>query len=206
MAKKKRRTSRAKKRPLARKQSKRTAKKSTKTGRTRAQRPAAALKNRYSEEYRRSVAEHSILHGIHAAAKKFGVSAPSVTNWRKALGITRATKRAAQAGKQVKISRTARTIRGEGRGYSEQYRREVADYSIINGIQRAAKQYQVSAPSVTSWRKNFGITRASKAKAIASISSSATSGSPRIAKGEVREVRKKLDGAFRALDRLLGKL
>jgi transposase-like protein len=166
-------------------------------------RRTAGGRNRYSEEVRREVAEFSILNGIHAAAKKFGVSPPSVTNWRKSLGISRATKRAAQGKLAPAGSRGAAAVRA-GRGYSEDFRREVADYSIVNGIQNAAKKFKISPPSVTNWRRAFGITRAQKRQALASIAS--TPAAARVPAGDLRDVRKKLDSAFRALDRLLAKL
>jgi transposase len=163
---------------------------------------------------RKKVAEFSILHGIHAAAEKFGVSAPSVTNWRKAYGITRETKKAAKTGRRVKLATPTRSTGSAGRtGYPEEFRREVADFSILHGIQQAAQRFNVSAPSVTNWRRAFGITRAHKREALASVTRTASGtrrgpagGGVSLPKGELRQVRKQLDQAFRALDRLLAKL
>lgn len=161
----------------------------------------------YSEDMRREVAEYSILHGIHAAAKKYSVSAPSVTNWRKAYGITRATKQAAQAGKKPRVAASPKRS-GAGRvGYPEPLRREIAEYSIVHGIQAAAKAYSVSAPSVTNWRKAFGITRADKVAALArGAAPAAAPAKSRFTKSEVQRVRKHFDQAFRSLDQLLAKL
>ena len=160
----------------------------------------------YSEEMRREVAEYSILHGIHAAAKKYSVSAPSVTNWRKAYGITRATKRAAQSGRKPRVAAKPQRS-GAGRvGYPESLRREVAEYSIVHGIQAAAKQYSVSAPSVTNWRKTFGITRADKVAALSRAANAPSGGASRFKKGDVEKVRKHFEQAFRSLDQLLAKL
>jgi transposase len=163
----------------------------------------AGSRTRYSEKVRREVADFSILNGIHAAAKKYGVSAPSVTNWRKSFGINRATKRAAQ-GKNGAAAAPRAAGERRGRGYTPDFRREVADYSIVNGIQSAAKKFKISAPSVTNWRRALGITRADKRKALDSISAARPAN--RVPAGDLRDVRKKLDGAFRALDRLLAKL
>ena len=162
-------------------------------------------RKRYSEEQRREVAEYSIVHGIHAAAKKFGVSAPSVTNWRKAYGITRATKRKALSGHTVQLKAPAGRRSSGGRaGYPEELRREVADYSILHGIQAAAKKYKVSAPSVTNWRRQFGINRSTKAQALAAVDEVSTTTS--LPKSEIRQVRRQLEQAFRAIDDLLSKL
>ena len=197
----------AKKKVTKKKAAKKTTskKRTSKKGATR--KKSAAGRVRYSAETQREVAEYSILHGIHAAAKKFGVSAPSVTNWRKAFGINRDTKRAAQSGKRVQLATPRASSGSAGRaGYPEDFRREVADYSILHGIQQAAKKFKVSAPSVTNWRRSFGITRAHKREALASVSHAAPAVSASLPKGEVRQVRKQLDQAFRSLDRLLAKL
>lgn len=203
----KRKTSKRKK--VARKTSrKKTTKKAAKKSVKKSTKKASGGRPRYSESKRREVAEYSIVNGIHAAAKKYGVSAPSVTNWRRALGITRDTKKAALAGRTPKISAKPIAKKAAGRrGYDNAFRREVADYSILNGIQNAAKQYKVSAPSVTNWRREFGITRASRKKALASIGKgTAQRASAAVPTKEVRAVRSQLDKAFRALDDLLAKL
>jgi len=159
----------------------------------------------YDVAFRQKVAEHSILHGIHAAAKEFGVSAPSVTTWRKAFGINRRTKKAAQAGRKVALAPAASSGDREGRGYSESFRREVAEYSILSGIQSAAKKYKVSSPSVTNWRKAFGITRQSKRNALAKVSQGGAVASP-LAPAERRELRKRFGELLRACERVIAKL
>jgi transposase-like protein len=160
---------------------------------------------RYDVGFRQRVAEHSILHGIHAAAKEFGVSPPSVTTWRKAFGINRQTKKAAQAGRKIALAPAAAAGGRERRGYGEDFRREVADYSILNGIQSAARHYKVSMPSVTNWRKAFGITRKSKQNALASVSTGRIAAPP-LAKGDRRELQKRFQEFVRAFDRVLAKL
>lgn len=174
-------------------------------GANRSRGAAGKKRNRYDASYRQQVAEHSILHGIHAAAKKFGVSAPSVTTWRKYFGISRKTKKAMQAGKPVSISAPAASAGRQGRGYSADFRREVAEYSILNGIQHAAKKFKVSSPSVTNWRKSFGIDRRRKEQALAAASTGAAA-APRLGKAEKRDLKKHFDAFVKAFDRLIEKI
>ncbi len=55
--------------------------------------------------------------------------------------------------------------RGARPKYSESFRHKVVKYSIKNGIARAADRFEVSTPSVTNWRKLYGVTRKTKIQA-----------------------------------------
>lgn len=156
----------------------------------------------YTEDERREIAEFSITNGIHATAEKFGVSTPSVTNWRRAYGITRETKKRALSGQPVYLAEAGEAA--SGRGYSEAFRRDVAEYSILHGIQAAAEKFSVSAPSVTNWRRKFGINRGTKAAAIAAVAEGPSPAG--IRKSEIRALRRQFEQALDSLDRLLAKL
>ncbi|MDE0961229.1 MAG: hypothetical protein OSB09_10650 [Planctomycetota bacterium] len=106
-------------------------------------------------------------NGIVNAAEKFGVSTPSVTNWRRTYGVTRETKVNANKGGAVKIS--AKPIPAAqrittARRFTGAFRKEVAEFSISEGVARTAQRFGVSTPSVTNWRREFGINRQSRQK------------------------------------------
>ena len=119
----------------------------------------------YSEAFRRKVVQFSVKNGIVTAAEKFAVSTPSVTNWRKLYGVSRETKVAAIEGKGVKIAKKPlpKSQRvSTGRKFSPTFRKEVAEFSISEGVARTAGRFGVSTPSVTNWRREFGINRQSR--------------------------------------------
>jgi transposase-like protein len=119
----------------------------------------------YSEAFRRKVVQFSVKNGIVTAAEKFAVSTPSVTNWRKLYGVSRQTKVAAIEGRGVKIAKKPlpKSQRvSTGRKFSPTFRKEVAEFSISEGVARTADRFGVSTPSVTNWRREFGINRQSR--------------------------------------------
>ena len=119
----------------------------------------------YSDAFRRKVVQFSVKNGIVTAAEKYSVSTPSVTNWRKLYGVSRETKVAAIAGKGVKIAKKPLPKNQRvttGRKFSPTFRKEVAEFSISEGVARTADRFGVSTPSVTNWRREFGITRQSR--------------------------------------------
>ncbi|MBT7105177.1 MAG: hypothetical protein HN940_12885 [Planctomycetes bacterium] len=119
----------------------------------------------YSDAFRRKVVQFSVINGIVTAAEKYSVSTPSVTNWRKLYGVSRQTKVAAIEGRAVKIAKTPlpKSQRvATGRKFSPTFRKEVAEFSISEGVARTADRFGVSTPSVTNWRREFGITRQSR--------------------------------------------
>ncbi|MDE0958442.1 MAG: hypothetical protein OSB12_07385 [Planctomycetota bacterium] len=121
----------------------------------------------YSEAFRRKVVQFSVINGIVTAAEKFAVSTPSVTNWRKLYGVSRETKVAAIGGRRVKIAKKPLPKSQRvttGRKFSPTFRKEVAEFSISEGVARTADRFGVSTPSVTNWRREFGITRQSRQK------------------------------------------
>jgi hypothetical protein len=165
----------------------------------RSRKPAAKKRGRKRSG---SPSRRTYTHGIHATAEKFGVSTPSVTNWRRAYGITRETKKRALSGQPVFLADAGEAA--SGRGYSEAFRRDVAEYSILHGIQAAAEKFSVSAPSVTNWRRKFGINRGTKAAAIAAVAEGPSPAG--IRKSEIRALRRQFEQALDSLDRLLAKL
>ncbi|HIA27920.1 MAG TPA: hypothetical protein EYN79_07350 [Planctomycetes bacterium] len=172
----------------------------------RSSRKVSTLNTRsYTPEFRRKVAEYSLVHGISRASDKFGVSTPSVTNWRRSYGINREMKKKILAGKRVKVPVKPVTVRRSAEGrprYSDQLRREVAEYSVLQGIQGAAVRYQVSAPSVTNWRREFGITRQTK-KDLVKKMPGGVAGGGNASQKKLRQLRKQTLRALETIDALL---
>ena len=96
-----------------------------------------------------------------AVGEKFSVSTPSVTNWRKDFGVTRATKEAAVSGKKVVLPEKplSKPVPAGRKNYPDAFREEVARFSALEGIEKTALRFGVSSPSVTNWRREFGINR-----------------------------------------------
>ncbi len=140
-------------------------KKSRSTANKSVNKKVASSRPQYSEAFRRKVVQFSVKNGIVTAAEKFEVSTPSVTNWRKLYGVSRETKVAAIEGKGVKIAKKPlpKSQRvSTGRKFSPTFRKEVAEFSISEGVARTAGRFGVSTPSVTNWRREFGINRQSR--------------------------------------------
>ncbi len=157
----------------------------------------------YPPEFRRKVAEYSLKHGISRASEKFGVSTPSVTNWRRSYGINREMKQKMLAGKTVRVPRNPKKVisgNSDRPRYSEQLRMEIAEYSILHGIQGAAVRYGVSSPSVTNWRREFGINRKTKKDRIKMMPSGV---SQRISEKDLRRIRNQTRKALETIDALL---
>lgn len=157
----------------------------------------------YPPEFRRKVAEYSLKHGIARASEKFGVSTPSVTNWRRSYGINREMKKKVLAGKSVKVPKNPKKVTRSSSDrprYSEQLRREIADYSVLHGIQGAAARYGVSSPSVTNWRREFGINRQTKKDRAKMVSNGVPQ---RVLEKDLRRIRNQTQKALEAIDSLL---
>ncbi len=104
---------------------------------------------------------HSVKSSIHQAAKEFGVSVPSVTNWRKQMGVTKDTElvRGKLPEKPAQTDESEPTVAI----YPESLRKAVVKYSVKHGVHGAAETFDVSPASVTNWRRELGVTRADKA-------------------------------------------
>ncbi|HIG04744.1 MAG TPA: hypothetical protein EYQ08_03305 [Planctomycetes bacterium] len=149
----------------------------------------------YSEVFRRKVVQFSVKNGIVTAADKFAVSTPSVTNWRKLYGVSRETKVAAIGGMRVKIAKKPLPKSQRvttGRQFSPTFRKEVAEFSIREGVARTADRFGVSTPSVTNWRREFGINRQSRQEWLKENSKNGAQRKGTPSRRELEALRKKL--------------
>ena len=167
-----------------------------------------ARKKSYTDAFRRKVVTYSVKNGIIAAAEKFSVSTPSVTNWRKDFGVTRATKEAAAAGEKVvlpekPVSKPAPSGR---KNYPETFREEVARFSALEGVEKTAIRFGVSAPSVTNWRREFGINRQTREKILKEQQKLGISSERGLGKKEILKVRRQVERSLELLDSLLQKM
>ena len=169
--------------------------------------PRRGARPKYSDSFRHKVVSYSIKNGIARAAARFEVSTPSVTNWRKLYGVTRTTKARAEDGQKITLPKhpIPKKERGStGRKYSAQFRREVAEFSILEGVVSTAQRFGVSTPSVTNWRREFGINRSTKAKrARKNMQGNSTGrGMTRL---QINAIKKKLVQSLRLIDQWIEK-
>ncbi len=178
------------------------------TSRSRAKKPTSRVASRrgarpnYSESFRRKVVKFSIKNGIARAAARFEVSTPSVTNWRKLYGVTRKTKARAQIGQKISLPKQPipkKERATTGRKYSPQFRREVAEFSILEGVVSTAMRFGVSTPSVTNWRREFGITRSTRAKRTRNGLPGKSTGSG-LTRQQVKAIKKNLVQALQCIE------
>ncbi len=164
---------------------------------------------KYSDAFRRKVVTYSVRNGIAQAADKFEVSTPSVTNWRKSYGVTRATRSSALNGEKIQIRKTPLKKSNDSasptRRYLPEYRRQVAEFSVMVGVLRTAELFKVSAPSVTNWRREFGITRETAKQKNKHRQAGASGLSETPKSSELRRVRKSLQTSLAIIDGWLGK-
>ena len=167
-----------------------------------------AVRPQYSEAFRRKVVSYSVPHGIAAAAEKYNVSTPSVTNWRKLYGVSRALKLEVAKGKKMKLPKSPITSAKQaelGRRYSPGFKREVAEFSALEGITKTASRFGVSVPSVTNWRREFGISRKTKTRLLAQGREREVATVKPPSRKEIQSIRDQLLKAVGLADRLLEK-
>ena len=169
--------------------------------------PRRGARPKYSEKFRHKVVKYSIKNGIARAADRFEVSTPSVTNWRKLYGVTRKTKIRAEKGQKISLPKQPipkQERRSTGRKYSAQFRREVAEFSVLEGVVSTAQRFGVSTPSVTNWRREFGINRSTKAKRARKNmqGNAAGRGMTRL---QINAIKKKLVQSLRLIDQWIEK-
>lgn len=165
-------------------------------------------KNSYTDAFRRKVVTYSVKNGIIAAAEKFSVSTPSVTNWRKDFGVTRATKEAAFAGKKVNLPEkpVSKPVPSGRKNYPQTFREEVARFSALEGVEKTAIRFGVSAPSVTNWRREFGINRETRDKIRKEHEKLGINSEKSLGKKEILKVRRQVEKSLALLDSLLEKM
>ncbi|NCF55427.1 MAG: hypothetical protein GWP41_04075 [Planctomycetia bacterium] len=162
-------------------------------------------RNTYSDAFRRKVVTFSVKNGIVAAAQKFDVSPPSVTNWRKDFGVTRATKEAATQGKKLNIPQHPNKNHAPSgrKNYSDSFREEVANFSALEGVEKTAIRFGVSAPSVTNWRREFGVNRQMRAELLEERKKLGLEGGGAPSKKEIQRIRNQVKRTLELLDTLL---
>ena len=148
---------------------------------------------------------YSVKNGIIAAADKFDVSTPSVTNWRKNFGVTRATKEAARGGKKVVLPNKplAKPAPSGRKNYPIAFREEVARFSALEGVERTALRFGVSAPSVTNWRREFGINRETRTQMLKERKKLGYSDEKSVGKKDLLRIRKQVKRSLEALDKII---
>ena len=163
-------------------------------------------KRSYTDAFRRKVVTYSVKNGIIAAAEKFDVSTPSVTNWRKDFGVTRATKEAAVAGKKVVLpEKPVSKPSAVGRkNFPLAFRQEVARFSALEGGEKTAFRFGVSAPSVTNWRREFGVNRDTRTQILKEREEMGLSNEKAVGKKELLKLRKQVQRSLDALDKIIG--
>ena len=168
----------------------------------------SSRKKSYSDAFRRKVVTYSVKNGIIAAAEKFEVSTPSVTNWRKDFGVTRATKEAAVSGEKIVLpEKPLRKPASSGRkNYPAAFREEVARFSALEGIEKTALRFGVSSPSVTNWRREFGINRETREKIRKEQKKLGIDNDRAPGKKEVLRVRRQIERSLELLDDILARM
>ena len=154
---------------------------------------AAATGVRYSDAQKKEIVDFVAQYnstngrgGQAAAAKKFKVTPLTISGWLKGAGakVAKPSKaaKATKAGKSAKPAAAAKPVKAskkaanskKGRRYSAEEKQQVIDF--VNswnvskgrgGQSQAAKKYDLSVLTVSSWLKGAGVGKPSKAKAAA---------------------------------------
>lgn len=190
------------------KKSAKMTKRTTKRGKTQMNTVKGLRKKSYTDSFRRKVVTYSVKNGIIAAAEKYSVSTPSVTNWRKDFGVTRATKEAAVSGKKVVLPEKplSKPVPAGRKNYPDAFREEVARFSALEGIEKTALRFGVSSPSVTNWRREFGINRETREEILKEQEKLGINLERPPGKKEIQRVRKHVERSLELIDNLLAKM
>jgi transposase-like protein len=109
--------------------------------------------------------------GQATAAKKFGISVLSVSNWLKDAGVAKAPKaaKAAKAPKPAKAPKAAAKKAGkkvpQGTRYSEEHKQVVLDFvAAVNatkngrgGMSAAVKKFNITPLTIAGWIRKYGL-------------------------------------------------
>ena len=160
-------------------------------------------KNSYTDAFRRKVVTYSVKNGIIAVADKFSVSTPSVTNWRKDFGVTRATKRRRRSKGGLPKKPVSKPV-PSGRKNIRIPSVRKWPFPLLR-VEKTAIRFGVSAPSVTNWRREFGINRETRDKIRKEHEKMGITNGKSLGK-KILKIRRQVEKSLALLDSLLQKM
>jgi transposase-like protein len=124
---------------------------------------------RYTDAQKKEIVNFVLQHnsangrgGQSAAAKKFNVTPLTISAWLKSAGAAKSAKKAAKAAKPAKAAKTDNSKKGVR--YTAEQKREVVDFVRAHnaaqgrgGQSQAAKRFNLSVLTVSSWLKAAGV-------------------------------------------------